>query len=112
MAHPLTKKVEGKRLYDCELIGPANIFAYRDTLLNNITFFDCTFIVLWPDKIGKVYPGNAILFDKVEMHGGTIYNGLCCTNPVRDSSCESSVVAGRYEQTDTPRLQDQELAGL
>ena len=38
--------------------------------------------------------------------------GLCCTNPVRDSSCESSVVAGMHEQTDTPNLQDQELAGL
>ena len=31
---------------------------------------------------------------------------------MRDSSCESSVVAGRHEQTDTPRLQDQELARL
>ena len=37
---------------------------------------------------------------------------LCCTNPVRDSSRESSVVAVRYEQTHTPRLQDQELARL
>ncbi|WP_374391856.1 hypothetical protein [Tabrizicola sp.] len=31
---------------------------------------------------------------------------------LRDSSCESNVVAGRHEQTDTPRLQDQELARL
>ena len=37
---------------------------------------------------------------------------LCCTNPVRGSCCESSVVAGCYEQTDTPRLEDQELARL
>jgi hypothetical protein len=37
---------------------------------------------------------------------------LCCTNCVRDSSRESSVVAGMHEQTDTPKLQDQELAGL
>ena len=37
---------------------------------------------------------------------------LCCTNRPRDSSRESSVVAGWHEQTDTPRLQDQELAGL
>jgi len=40
------------------------------------------------------------------------FHRLCCTNPMRDSSCESSVVAGRHEQTDTPRLQDQELARL
>lgn len=38
--------------------------------------------------------------------------GLCCTNPVRDSSRESSVVAGMHEQTHTPDLQDQELASL
>ena len=38
--------------------------------------------------------------------------GLCCTNPVRDSSRESIVVAGMHEQTHTPNLQDQELAGL
>ncbi|MCA3510738.1 MAG: hypothetical protein IOC72_08750 [Rhodobacter sp.] len=38
--------------------------------------------------------------------------GLCCTNPVRDSSGESSVVAGLHEQTHTPDLQNQELAGL
>ena len=40
------------------------------------------------------------------------YKGLCCTNSVRDSSSESSVVAGGHEQTHPPRLQDQELAGL
>jgi hypothetical protein len=38
--------------------------------------------------------------------------GLCCTNRVRDSFRESSVVAVQYEQTHTPRLQDQELARL
>lgn len=45
---------------------------------------------------------------------GESYNpeGLCCTNPVRDSFRESSVIAGLHEQTYTPKLQDQELAGL
>ncbi len=41
-----------------------------------------------------------------------IINRLCCTNPVRDSSCESSVVAATHEQTHTPDLQNQELASL
>ena len=36
--------------------------------------------------------------------------GLCCTNPVRDSSCESSVIAGGHEQTEHTDLQDLELA--
>ena len=38
--------------------------------------------------------------------------GLCCTNRVRDSSRESSVLVANHEQTDTPRLQDPQLAGL
>jgi len=38
--------------------------------------------------------------------------GLCCTNRVRDSSRETSVVIGMHEQTHTPDLQDHELAGL
>jgi site-specific DNA-methyltransferase (adenine-specific) len=40
------------------------------------------------------------------------YDGLCCANPVRDSSRESSMVAGVHEQTHIPDLQDQELASL
>jgi hypothetical protein len=40
------------------------------------------------------------------------FDRLCCTNRVRDSFRESSVVAVQYEQTHTPRLQDQELARL
>jgi uncharacterized metal-binding protein len=37
---------------------------------------------------------------------------LCCTNRVRDSSCESSVIAEKHEQTHTTDLQDPELASL
>ena len=40
------------------------------------------------------------------------HSRLCCTNRVRDSSRESSMVAGVHEQTHIPDLQDQELAGL
>ena len=38
--------------------------------------------------------------------------GLCCTIPMRDSSCESGVVAGLHEQTHISRLQDRELARI
>jgi hypothetical protein len=36
--------------------------------------------------------------------------GLCCTKPVRDSSCESSVIAVAHEQTEHTDLQNPELA--
>ena len=55
--------------------------------------------------------GRAALAGKLLKDMGYA-EGLCCTNPVRDSSGESSVVAGLHEQTHTPDLQNQELAGL
>lgn len=58
-------------------------------------------------------------YSKVGKKGGlppmpveTVLRGLCCTNPVRDSSRDSSMVADLHEQTDTANLQDQKLAGL
>ncbi len=58
------------------------------------------------EKGRQYYVSAATVTSAVPLPAG----GLCCTNPVRDSSCESSVVAGRHEQTHTPRLQDPELA--
>ena len=46
------------------------------------------------------------------LEGLYMSKGLCCTNRVRDSSRESSVLGANHEQTDTPRLQDPQLAGL
>ncbi len=61
--------------------------------------------------------GGALLFhllSKLKERTSIVIttNRLCCTNRVRDSSRESSVVAGLHEQTHTPDLQDQELASL
>ncbi|WP_323717260.1 Arm DNA-binding domain-containing protein [Paracoccus aminovorans] len=38
--------------------------------------------------------------------------GLCCTNPVRDSSHETRTVAGLHEPTRIPDIQNPELASL
>ena len=62
---------------------------------------------------GRVYSDLSLAIDAaVDGEGIILADGLCCTNPVSDSSRESSVVAGWHEQTHTPRLQDQELARL
>ena len=50
--------------------------------------------------------------DFVLIHFVKWENRLCCTAPVLDSSCGSSVVAGMHEQTDTTDLQHHELASL
>lgn len=40
----------------------------------------------------------------------SVLRRLCCTNPLKDSSREISVVAGFHKQTHTHDLQDQALA--
>ena len=39
-------------------------------------------------------------------------DGLCCTNGVKDSLFESSMIAGGHEQLDPDEVQDHELVGL
>jgi hypothetical protein len=63
-----------------------------------------------PD-LKMVNPSAAAIDIGSTMHMAAV-NRLCCTNPMRDSSRESSVVAGLHEQTHIPRLQDQELARI
>ena len=40
------------------------------------------------------------------------FSGPCCTNRVRDSLLESSMIAGGHEQLGTYEVQDDELVGL
>ena len=60
-----------------------------------------------PSSVGRIWAEAGL-----KPHITKGFKGLCCTNPIRDSPCESSVVAGGHEQTHTPHLQDQELARL
>ncbi len=65
---------------------------------------------LEPSMMGKLVP--VVYGEQSVAPFDEPFAGLCCTNPVWDSSHESSVVAGIHEQTYTPDLQDQELASL
>ena len=55
----------------------------------------------------EVSPADVPTFPSVEIAD---QHRLRCTNPVRDSSCESSVIAGGHEQTERPGPQDAEPA--
>jgi len=69
-----------------------------------------------PQIMDNISIDNEIHTDELRIYNKAIpvdrYTRLCCTQPVRDSSRESSVIAGMHEQTHTPDLQDQELASL
>lgn len=67
------------------------------------------------DRLGvRVQSRQNSLLTQTVLHVGSslVANGLCCTNRMRDSSYESSVVAEMHEQLDPDDLQDQELVRL
>ncbi|RDD94642.1 LysR family transcriptional regulator (plasmid) [Paracoccus sp. TD-10] len=91
-------------------------------LTGNGRIEDCDQIELWQERVHVALPEAHPLAQEGRLDWQQLKGehfivpsqepGLCCTNPVWDSSHESSVVAGIHEQTYTPDLQDQELASL
>lgn len=81
LAHPITNAIKKKRLYNCELVGPASLFMYTGGYFKDVAFYDCIVFVLWPDRSGQVFPGNAVVLTEVEMHGGAIYNATILIPP-------------------------------
>lgn len=104
--------VKGPDLYACP--GHPDLMALVEEILREteahlegIRTFDPTPIQPLPvtHQIGS--PSSEIFaIGSSSRRGITVLKGLCCTNPVRDSSCESSMVAGGHEQTYAPDLQD------
>ncbi len=58
----------------------------------------------------RVVLDTNIIVGAMLRKGGAARAGLCCTNRVRDSLFESSMVAGEHEQLVPYDVQDQELA--
>lgn len=81
LMHPITKHIENKRLYDCELIGPANIFMYQHCMFNRIEFYDCVAVAIQADNSGRIFPGEAVVLKNLEIHGGTIFGATLYVPP-------------------------------
>lgn len=81
LMHPISKRISGKRFYDCELIGPANVFLHKDIDLFKNGFFECSFVVLWPDADGRLGTTNAVILDNIEFHGGAIWGATILVPP-------------------------------
>lgn len=99
LMHPLNKNIKGKRFYDCELIGPQNIFMYQNAYMKGVAFADCSIFVLWPDSKGSLWPGSAAIMQDVEMHGGSICGATLLISPemvkdFRDMGCKFSTLTG------------------
>ena len=59
----------------------------------------------------KVIPTTITVRENSDLAGFGVL-GLCCRTRLRDSCCESSVVAGCYEQLGPDDIQDQELVAI
>ena len=62
-----------------------------------------------PFRLGVMFMQSTIDWDLAKAICLGV-DGLCCTNPFRDSSRESSVIGSGHEQTKHTDLQDAELA--
>lgn len=106
LAHPITLEIVRKKLYNCELIGPASVFLYNGGYFKDVTFADCSVFVLWPDQKGQVFPGHSVILNNVEMHGGSIYRATILIPPdmvdiFHAMGMKFSTLTGRAE-FDTP----------
>lgn len=79
LANPISKKVIGKCLIDCELIGPAVIFFHKDIEMNGVGFVDCDVVVAKP--VETIVLKNVVGFEKFKMIGGTIWNCTIIIQP-------------------------------
>ncbi len=73
LMNPFTRLISQKRVYDCELVGPANLFLYKNCSFFGVRFYDCVGVVLRPDNNGSVYTGGAAIIKDFEMHRGAIF---------------------------------------
>jgi hypothetical protein len=73
---------------------------------------------LWTDRAlpDAIRASKAAGFEAVECHwpydqdvDAVATAGLCCTNPMKDSPHESSMIAGSYEQLVPYKIQDDKL---
>jgi hypothetical protein len=72
IANPITKRIANKQFIDCELLGPANIVASKNSKLSGIGMVNCDFIVMQPDT--PVH--NVIVIEDTTIFGGHL---LQCT---------------------------------
>lgn len=100
LAHPATNKIKSKRLIDCELFGPANIFLSHGCHLNGIVFSECDFVVTKQDL--KMI--NAIILEDVSLIGGSIYRSVIIIHPSILGLLESNLKPYYISSTGIPDI--------
>ena len=77
LAPPVSKKIEGKRFTDCELIGPSNIVILNNVAMQDIEFLNCDIV---PTK-RNVRLFNVIGVEGSQIVGGSIQNATIFVHP-------------------------------
>lgn len=73
LASPIGRRIKGKRIRDCELIGPANVFLYRNVSMHHNIFEDCIFVVLSPTPDGRLLTGDAVVIEDTRIEDSIVF---------------------------------------
>lgn len=104
LAHPFTRRIENKRLIDCDMLGPANLFLSHNCSFEDLTFMSCDLVVTRQ----SVRILNVIVIEDVKIIGGTIHRATIFVHPsildeiLSMGSPEFVTLTGRKEIDDRP----------
>lgn len=95
LAHPVSNSVSGKKITDCELIGPANLF-FLSGHMSFVGFRNCTVVVARRDAM--VPKSIVISMDNNYIHGGEIWDCVLMVPPelapaMRQSATDDTIFA-------------------
>ena len=71
LAHPITKTISGKRIIDCEIMGPANLFMRGRGRISDATLNNCDIVVVQSHKAVPI--NNVIAIEDTDIIGGGIW---------------------------------------
>lgn len=67
IAHPMYRRIANKKIYGCEIIGPASVFLHKNVIIAHNSVHGCSVVVLRQHNNGNVYPGGAFILEDVSI---------------------------------------------
>ena len=76
LAHPLSKRIEGKSFNDCQLVGPANIILIGSGTFDGVSMLNCDVVIIKDST--SIF--NVTVLENCHMMGGEILNSTFFMN--------------------------------
>lgn len=107
LAHPITKSISGKRIVDCELMGPANLFMKGKGGITGANLNNCDVVVVQSHKAVPI--NNVVVIEDTDIIGGdvwecTIFISIAMVPIFQGMGAEFITLTG-HPDIDTPQQQ-------